>query len=73
MARRSKPTIDDELIDPLLEAREHGAAYTSAKVSTPGKRLPSRTDSRSVNHDSSILSTCRYRNRVYCKTPFGGV
>jgi len=59
MARCSKPTIDDELIDPLLEICEHGTACTSATVSTPGKRLPSRTDSRSVNHDSSILITCR--------------
>ena len=26
MARHSKPTIDDELIDPLLEGREHSEA-----------------------------------------------
>ena len=59
MARRSKPTIDDELIDPLLESREHSAACTSATVSTPGKRLPSRTDATPVNHVSLIFSACR--------------
>ncbi len=59
MARRSKPTIDDELIDPLLEAREHGAACTSATVRTPGKRLPLRTAAASVSHGSLIFSTCR--------------
>lgn len=59
MARGSKPTIDDELIDPLLERREHSAAYISATVSTPGKRLPSRTHAMSVSHGLSILSICR--------------
>ena len=39
MAIRSKPTIDDELIDPLLEAPEHSAACTSATVSTPRQTL----------------------------------
>ncbi len=59
MARRSKPTIDDELIDPLLEGREHSAARTSATISTPGKRLPWRAAATSVSHGLSILSICR--------------
>lgn len=32
MARRSKPTIDDSLIDKLLEGRMHSAALLGKRV-----------------------------------------
>lgn len=45
MARRTKPTIDDELIDKLLEGREHGAGLLGNDgqgcTATPGYSLQS--------------------------------
>lgn len=41
MARRSKPAIDDELIDQLLEGRKHSAALlgNDGLIGEPKKRL----------------------------------
>lgn len=67
MARRSKPTIDDELIDKLLEGREHGAALLGddGLIGELKKRLAERMLSAEMDvhlDDAEQQEAGNYRN-----------
>ena len=62
MARRTKPTIDDELIHKLLEGREHSAALlgNDGLVGKLKKRLAERVLSAEMDvhlHDEEQQAT----------------
>jgi putative transposase len=63
MARRNKPTIDDELIDNLLEGREHSAALlgNDGLIGELKKRLAERMLSAEMDVHPDNGETAGYR------------